>query len=84
MLRSRFDEIWFTLPVHDSSVTLCNRKMSTRINALAKAGFVIEQMFEETDKETMHAEYDLIQKQRKAKMMPLSFIIKAGKQQSST
>lgn len=42
--RSYFDESYFTMPVHDSEIVLCNRKISTYVNALAKAGFVIEQM----------------------------------------
>lgn len=35
------------MPVHDSEVVLCNRMISTYVNALAKAGFVIEQMIEQ-------------------------------------
>jgi len=62
----------------NSAITLCNRKISTYINALARAGFIIEQMIEETDKETM-ASTPNDDKSKKAKMLPLSFIFKARK-----
>ena len=67
------------MPVHDSEIVLCNRKMSTYINALAKAGFAIEQLVEETDDETLKADGELDSKTRKAQMLPLSFCIKARK-----
>ena len=54
------------MPVHDSEIVLCNRKMSTYINALAKAGFAIEQLVEETDDETLKADGELDSKTRKA------------------
>ena len=76
---SYFDESYFTTPVHDSEVVLCNRKLSTYINALAKAGFVIEQLVEESDKTTLAATDEVDPKTRKAKMVPLSFCIKARK-----
>lgn len=78
MTKSYFDESYFTMPVHDSEIILRNRKMSTFINALAKAGFVIEQLVEESDKATLEAEgEDLDLRTRKAKLLPLSFCIKA-------
>ncbi len=79
MSKCYYDESYFKMPVHDSEIVLCNRKMSTYINALAKAGFVIEQLIEETDEETMNATGELDAKTRKAKMLPLSFCIKARK-----
>ena len=56
---------------------LSDRKLSTYVNALSKAGFVIEQMIEESDDE-------IVQKNnsdfaRKAKMFPVTFVIKARK-----
>ncbi len=45
----------------------------------AKAGFVIEQLVEETDKDTLEATGDIGDKRKKAKMMPISFCIKARK-----
>ena len=75
---SYFDESYFTMPVDGSEVILCNRKISTYINALAKAGFCVEQMIEQTDKETMESE-DTSAKTKKAKMFPLSVCFKARK-----
>ena len=79
MKKSYFDESYFTMPVDDSEIVLCNRKISTYINALAKAGFVIEQLVEETDKASLEVGDDADPKTRKAKMLPLSFCIKARK-----
>ena len=72
--RSYFDESWFRLPIHDSEVLLCNRKISTYVNALAKAGFAIEHMAEQPDTSENDSE-----KAQKAKMLPISFCIKARK-----
>jgi hypothetical protein len=77
--RSYFDESYFTMPVHDSEIVLCNRKISTYINALARAGFVIEQMIEETDKKIMESVEDDSDKDRKARMLPISVCFKARK-----
>jgi hydrogenase maturation factor len=67
------------MPIDGSEIILCNRKISTYINALAKAGFVVEQMAEQTDKETIEAVEDVSDKTKKAKMLPISFCIKARK-----
>lgn len=59
-----------------------NRKMSTYINALAKAGFMIEQLIEETNKETLEQPAEVSASYYtpfKAQKFPLSFIIKARK-----
>lgn len=77
--KSYFDESYFEMPVDESNIIICNRKMSTYINALAKAGFVIEQFVEESDSETMKSCGDLSDKTRKAQIVPLSFVIKARK-----
>ena len=77
--RSYFDESYFEMKVHDSTVMLCNRKMSTYINALSKAGFFIEQFIEESDSELMNTADELSVKEIKAKSLPLSFVIKARK-----
>ena len=73
--RSYFDESWFQLPVDDTEVTLCNRKISTYVNALAQAGFVIEHMIEQPGREIS----DISDKAIKAQMLPLSFCFKARK-----
>lgn len=77
--KSYFDESYFTIPVDESEIILCNRKISTYINALAKAGFVIEQMIEQNDRATMESTQDISDKTRKAKMVPISLCFKARK-----
>ena len=70
-----FDESRYSMAFDDGTLTLSDYKMSTYINALAKAGFVIEQMIEETDDDIIgdnnsdHA--------KKAKMLPATFVVKA-------
>ena len=77
--KSYFDEAYFSMPVDGSEIILCNRKISTYINALAEAGFVVEQMIEQTDDETMKSVGDNSSKTKKAKMLPISFCFKARK-----
>lgn len=79
LTKSYYDETYFKMPVHDSEIILCNRKISTYINALAKAGFMIEQLVEETDSDSLNAVGEIDIKTQKAKMMPISFCIKARK-----
>ena len=81
MTKSYFDESYFKMPVHGSEIVLCNRKISTYVNALAKAGFVIEQLVEESDTSAWESESEgeLDLKTRKAKLLPISFCIKARK-----
>lgn len=76
---SYLDENWYPLMMDDCETLLCDRKISTYINALIKAGFSIEEMVEETDKETMEKTSDLDDRSKKAKMLPLSFVFKARK-----
>ncbi|OXL81723.1 methyltransferase type 11 [Paenibacillus sp. SSG-1] len=76
-----FDESWYSVSPDfcQGELTLSDRKLSTYINALAKAGFVIEQMIEETDNEIIQlhdANDDLV---KRAKMFPVTFVIKARK-----
>jgi SAM-dependent methyltransferase len=77
--KSYFDESYFSQPLDGSEIILCNRKISTYVNALAKAGFCIEQMIEQTDRETMESSADNDPKIRKAQMLPLSLCFKARK-----
>lgn len=77
--RSYFDESYFTMPVDGSEIILCNRKVSTYINALAKAGFAVEQMVEQNDRQTLEAVDDDSDKTKKAKMVPISVCFKARK-----
>lgn len=76
---SYFDESWFRLPLDDGEMTLCNRKISTYVNALANAGFAIERMVEQSSDEAMQSGDDATDQMKKAKMLPLSFCFKARK-----
>jgi ubiquinone/menaquinone biosynthesis C-methylase UbiE len=63
-------------------LTLYNRRLSDYINALACAGFMVEQLIEETDSETLSRDCEFSSRYYaacKAKKFPLSFIIKARK-----
>lgn len=79
MTKSYYDESYFKMPVHDSEIVLCNRKISTYINALAKVGFMVEQLVEESDDKSLNATGGVDPKTKKAKMLPISFCIKARK-----
>ncbi len=74
-----FDESWYSVLLDEGALTLSDRKLSTYVNALAKAGFVIEQMIEETDNEMMQSRDDNSDFVKKAKMLPVTFVIKARK-----
>ncbi|WP_315673630.1 class I SAM-dependent methyltransferase [Clostridium sp. 19966] len=76
---SYFDEEWFTLKIDGWDANLCNRKISTYINALAKAGFAIEYMSEETDSKVLEARGEFSNRSKKAQLLPLSFVFKARK-----
>ena len=63
-------------------LTLYNRRFCDYINALAKAGFRIERLVEETDRETLDDEPSLSTRYYspwKAKRFPQSFVICARK-----
>ncbi|MEK3916559.1 class I SAM-dependent methyltransferase [Paenibacillus sp. FSL H7-0331] len=79
---SYYDENLFTFEKYGFDVSLSKRKISTYINALSKAGFFIEEMIEETDKQTLESESKVEQKYHSAfnaKLFPLSFVFKARK-----
>lgn len=77
--KSYFDEEWHTRIVHDTEMVLSDRKISTYINAMSNAGFIIEKMVEQTDDETLQMEGTINVRTKKAKMLPLSFVFKARK-----
>ena len=77
--KSYFDESWYSVPLDEGELILSDRKLSTYINALAKAGFVIEQMIEETENERLHLRDENSSFAKRAKMFPVTFVIKAGK-----
>jgi len=72
-----FDEAWYSQSLGDGTLTLSDRKLSTYINALSKAGFVIEQMVEGNDDELMQSNNSDFAE--KARMLPVTFVIKARK-----
>lgn len=75
--KSYFDEGWYSVPKGGGVLSLSDRKISTYINALSKSGFMIEEMIEETDEDirsTVETSFS-----RKAKMLPVTFVIKATK-----
>lgn len=76
--KSYFDESWYSVPIGGSALSLSDRKMSTYINALTKAGFSIDEMIEESDSDLIEAQKDN-DFARKAKMLPVTFVIKARK-----
>ncbi|MFD1134674.1 class I SAM-dependent methyltransferase [Paenibacillus urinalis] len=77
--KSYFDEAWYPVPLDEGALTLADRKLSTYVNALSNAGFVIEQMIEETDEELMYSREDNSELADRAKMFPITFVIKARK-----
>ena len=79
---SYFKEELFSYIQRGNPVTIKNRRMSTYINALADAGFAVERLIEETDAETLLKPAEFSTKYYtpyKAKLFPMSFIIKARK-----
>jgi len=64
------------------SLTLYNRRLSDYINALATAGFALECVVEETDKDTLERDCEFSSQYYapcKAKQFPLSIVVKARK-----
>jgi len=80
--KSYFDESWYMVPSEfvGGALTLSDRKLSTYVNALAEAGFVIERMEEETDEELVEREAEDSSLVKRARMLPRTFVIKARKQ----
>lgn len=79
---SYFNEEWYTFKADNMDLKMCTRKISTYINALTKAGFIIEKLIEESDKDTKEGEATIRASHyspHKAKLLPHSFIIKARK-----
>lgn len=72
-----FDESWYSLTLEGAALTLSDRKLSSYINALAQAGFVVEQMIEDSDEDMLQGSQSAFA--QKAKMLPVTFVIKARK-----
>ena len=73
-----FDESWYSVPLEDGMISLSDRKLSTYINALTKTSFIIEEMLEESDEDMIEANKES-EFSKKAKMLPVTFVIKARK-----
>lgn len=77
--KSYFDESWYLDSRDGAEFALSDRMLSTYVNALAKAGFFIEQMIEQPDKEIMRLCDENDQFAKRTKMIPGVFVIKAKK-----
>lgn len=76
---SYFDEGYNTHEVDDMDIVLSSRKISTYINALVEAGFIIEKMIEQTDEDTLNLSGEMTDRSMKAQKLPLSFLFKVRK-----
>lgn len=74
-----FDESWYSVPMDGGVFSLSDRKMSTYINALAKAGFMIEEMLEDPYRGGLPPKNENSEKTEKWQMVPSVFVIKARK-----
>ena len=72
-----FDESRYLLSLGEGMLTLSDYKLSTYVNALAKAGLFIEAMIEESDGDIIKGDNSKFAE--KAKMLPVTFVIKARK-----
>jgi SAM-dependent methyltransferase len=77
--KSYFDEEWHTQIVDGMEIMLPDRKISTYINAMTAAGFIIENMIEQTNESTLQMTGEIDDRSRKAQKLPLSFVFKARK-----
>lgn len=74
---SYFNEGWYSAKIEDQEIMLSNRMLSTYVNALAKTGFVIDKLIENTDQEMAKKSEDDFAK--KAQMLPTAFVLKTRK-----
>lgn len=75
--KSYFNESWYSVNFNGGALCLADRKLSTYVNSLVKAGFMIEELVEESDEDILNASRGDFAK--KAKMLPATFVIKARK-----
>lgn len=75
--KSYFDESWYKVSLGGQALSLSDRMLSTYINALVKAGLVIEQMVEQSDPALIDSHRCAFAS--KASMLPVTFVIKASK-----
>ena len=77
--KSYFDESWYSDSLGGETFTLSNRMLSTYVNALAKAGFLIEQMIEKPDEEILQSCDENSEPVKRVRMIPKVFVMKARK-----
>ncbi|MCL2159681.1 MAG: class I SAM-dependent methyltransferase [Oscillospiraceae bacterium] len=77
--KSYFDESWYSDSIGGEVFALSNRMLSTYVNALARAGFFIEQMIEKPDEEILRSCKENDEYVKRARMVPKVFVIKARK-----
>jgi len=77
--KSYFDESWYSDTLDGETFTLSNRMLSTYVNALAKAGFFIEQMIEKPDEEILQSCDQNDESVKRVRMIPKVFVVKARK-----
>ncbi|MBU3183635.1 class I SAM-dependent methyltransferase [Clostridium estertheticum] len=80
--RSYMEEELINMKKGGQQMSLYNWKLSTYINALSNAGMKVERLIEKTDTETLNHAANFSEKYYsafKAKIIPMSFIIKAIK-----
>jgi len=75
--KNYFDESWYSVFLEGSTLCLADRKLSTYLNALVRAGLVFEALFEQSDPEMILKKRDAFA--QKARMLPATFIVRARK-----
>lgn len=74
---SYYDESWYNAQLQGESVVMCNRMISTYINALAENGFVIEKLIEKPNEDLLCQDDSAFAE--KARIAPVGFVIKCRK-----
>lgn len=74
---SYYDEEWYNAELQGEQIILCNRMLSTYINALADNGFVIEKLIEKPNDELLCKDNSAFAE--KAKIAPVGFIFVCSK-----
>jgi SAM-dependent methyltransferase len=79
--KSYYDETPYFVPEDfcEGELVLSDYMLSSYINALAKAGFIIEHMIEKNDNELMKLHDENNNLYKRAKLFPVTFVIKAKK-----
>ncbi len=73
LTNSYYDEEWYNAELQGEQVVMCNRMLSTYINALADNGFVIEKLIEKPNDELLYKDNSAFAE--KAKIAPVGFVV---------